>query len=123
MANINISVDAFVCETPIINSVTYTGTRYEFVFSWSSKGDYYSTFDNTTLMHFYVDLYHEGDTTPYHSGQASQPVPFNTNDYTINVLDYNSLFSGKDRVVFTLQLVNTGCNNSTSYEIPSNTIT
>ena len=124
MPNININVADLVCENPIFTSVTYTGTRYEFNLNWTSNGSYYSTFDPTVAMYLYIEMYHPGSSTPYYTGNASIPFDlYDATNYLINVLDYDSSFSSKDRLVFRLSLAGEdSCFTETTYVFPPDTI-
>lgn len=55
MANININIEEFQCEKPIITNLIYKpGSEKEFIISFTSLGDYYQTFDpSTTIEMFY----------------------------------------------------------------------
>lgn len=125
MADINFNVAAVICEDPVFTSVTYTGTRYEFNLNWTSQGAYFYTFDNTMTMYLYIECYLPGDPTPYfqQSVGTPPPIPFDGNNYIINVLDYDPTFSSKNRLVF--RLVMSGedtCYTETTYEFPPDTI-
>lgn len=124
MPNININVSELVCENPVFTNVTYTGTEYKFDLSWTSNGSFYSTFDSTAAVYLYIKIYHQGSSTPYYTGNALIPMDlFNANNYMINILDYESTYSPKDRLVFTLSLAGEdSCNTEMSSEIPPNSI-
>lgn len=100
---INLNVAAIVCESPIINSVTYTGVRYKFLLEWGSQGDYYFLLDNTTTMDLTMIIEDTVSGGVVHTS-IFQFVPFNTNNYTIDVLDYYANFSRKYRVTFILNI-------------------
>jgi hypothetical protein len=121
MANIIVNNSAFVCENPVFTGVTYPNVYYQVSLSWTSLGGYYLTFDPTTTITLHMELHRIG-ATPYFSGFISPPIPFNGNNFIVNILDYSNIFSPKDIVVFTLTITNQGCDNSIVYTIPSNTI-
>lgn len=125
MGQININIDALVCEDPIFTSVTYTGTPYQFNLNWTSIGDYLSTFDSTVSMNIQIELFFTGQTTPYFVGNVSTPppIPFDGTNFLINILDYDGSFLPKDRILFTLTMSGEdSCTNSTTYDIPGDTI-
>lgn len=120
-AFINIDIGAFVCEAPVFNNSTFSGVRYVFTFDWNSEGNYYSTLDPTTHMELSMVITEIANNTLIYSGVVDNNVPFNTNTYDIDILDYYLGFSNKYRVDLTLTMVNNiGCNNSTNYTIPVN---
>ena len=120
MANIIFDVAPFICETPIFTSVTYTGTRYQFNLDWTSLGDYYLTFDPTTTITLYVDIYDEYGVFIQTNTVFSDQSSFNMTGVLVNTLDYVPSLSAKNRVVFRLLLTNAGCNNTAIEDIPAN---
>lgn len=119
------SVQQLVCEDPIFTSVTYTGTKYQFNLNWTSQGVFLSSFDNTTEILIKIDMYHEGQTTAFYTGYVTNTptIPFNSNNFLVNVWDYDNTFSAKDRLVFTLIISGeTSCFKETTFEFPSNTL-
>jgi len=119
MANININVGAIVCENPVFTNVVATATRFEYLISWTSEGDYYYSFDDTAIMSLQIQLYHPLQTVPYYTGYVGGSIDFNMIDLPVNILDYEGEYSPKDSIVFTLILsgVNS-CNVQTTYTIP-----
>lgn len=119
MGSIHINVDEFVCITPVFTNVSYTGTRYEFDLNWTSQGDYYHTFDPTTTITLYMDLYDDAgnflQTYTVLTGQY-----FNMSHYLVNTLTYDPSVNNKNRVVFRLTLSSTDCvNNTAVVDFPS----
>jgi len=126
MASINLNVEAVVCQNPVFTSVTYTGNRYEFNLNWTSQGAYFYQFDNTVTMYLYIECYLPNASTPYFSQTVSNPpvTPFNGTNFLVNVLDYDSTFSAKNRLVFRLVMSGEStCTTETTYEFPPDTIT
>lgn len=125
MGNVVINVGEVDCQDPIFTSVTYTGTRYEFKLNWTSQGAYFYQFDNTMTMYLYIECYLPGNATPYFNQQVPTPpsIPFDAINYTVNVLDYDSTFTSKNRLVFRLVMAGeTTCYTETTYEFPPDTI-
>lgn len=125
MGNVVIDVAALICEDPIFQSVTYTGNPYVLSLNWLSKGEYYSTFDNTVTMYLLIELFRPSATTPYFQGYVATPppIPYIGNNFLVNILDYDNTFANKDKIVFTLYLAGeASCNTETSYTIPGDTL-
>jgi len=126
MGNVLISVGQVVCQNPVFTSVTYTGNRYEFNLNWTSQASYFYQFDNTIVMYLYIECYLPGNSSPYFNQQVPTPpaLPFDGSNYIINVLDYDSTFSAKNRLVFRLVMSGEStCTTETTYEFPPDTIT
>lgn len=118
MSNIIINVDAFMCEDPIIKSVSYTGTRYIFSVTWTSNGEYYSTFEPTTNLELSVDMYDTQTSTLVQSYVINPSAPFDATDYQFNMFDYYNDFSSKFQIYVKLKITNSVCNNTTTYIVP-----
>lgn len=119
MANINLTVDALVCQPPVINSIEYGGSKYVMNFNWNSEGDYYNTFMNTQMI-LRMEIF--DPVNQVYSSNIDTNAPFDTTTYSINILDYYPNFSSVYRVVFTLLLVSDYCNDNDVYVIPENTL-
>lgn len=103
MKYININIEALDCKSPIIKNVTYTGTRYKFLLEWVSQGDYYFLLDNTTTMDLTMVITETVGGVVAHT-EVFQFIPFSTNNYMINIMDYYPNFSGKYSITFILNL-------------------
>lgn len=111
MANINFDVEEFICESPILTSVVYTGIRYIFEFSYTSQGDYYYTFDPTTEIQIWYQT--DGQSTWYQVSPPLNALPFNANGYEIDLLNY--VPEPKGVTIFKIILINNaGCNNESN---------
>lgn len=122
MPDININMGQFVCQSPIINNVTFSGTRYIFNLNWSSQGQYYSTIDPTTTMRLEMEIKEIANSQIVYSEIIDPNADFNNLNYVINIYDYYDAFSNKYSVTFKLTLINEiGCNNTTSYIVPVGT--
>lgn len=121
MANIIINVEALQCQAPIITNVQFTGARYVFSVDWESRGDEYFTIDPTTKMQLKMDIYETSTPTDVltYSAIIDYDAPFNTTNYTFDVLNYTDNFSSKYYIILTLFLASeTLCNEETSYQVP-----
>lgn len=124
MGNININVAQIVCEPPDITSATWTGSGYNFSLNWNSMGQYLSQFDTVT-MYLAIELFHQGQTSPYYSGYVSTPppIPYDATGFVVNIADYDASYTGKDRIVFTLTIAGPmTCTDIDTYEVPEDTI-
>jgi hypothetical protein len=122
MSTININIGEFICEPPIFNSVTYTGTRWIFELDWSSQGSFYSSFDPTTNLSLSIQIVEISSSIIVYSNEVDPSVPFNINNYQIDISDFYSGFNDKYRITFILNLTNeVGCNNSETYTVPDGT--
>lgn len=110
MGNINFDVEEFICESPILTSVVYTGIRYIFELSYTSQGDYYYTFDPTTEIQIWYQT--DGQPTWYQVSPPSNP-PFNANGYEIDLINY--VPEPTVVTIFKIILINNaGCSNESN---------
>ena len=103
MGNINFNISEFICESPVLTSVVYTGVRYEFILNWTSQGSYYNTFDPTTVVQLWINV--NGIGWQYYSD-----VPYDGINWTNNFLSNNP----KTSISFKLIIINSGCNNESN---------
>ena len=119
MAKININIGEFVCEAPVFNSVVYLGGHYPFELTWTSEGDYYTTFDPNTVMVLHLKLVEPGVGIIFDQ-DIDIDAPFNANQYPVDLFDYN--FSTKYEITFTLTLITSNCQQSVDYVIPGSSL-
>ena len=123
MAYININIGALVYEAPNFQNIVYTGSKWIFDLDWTSQGSYYSTFDPTTKMILHLKLIDSVPGIVVFDQDIDINAPFDTNQYTINILDYYDTYSSNFDAIFTLTIVTATCQNSDDYMIPTDTYT
>lgn len=120
--DVNINVNAFQCTPPIFDSVVYTNARYIFDLSWSSEGDYYATLDPTTNMSLEMEIIEISNGQTVLTEVINPSVAFDMSLFSLDILEYYPGFGTKYSVTFKLVLTNNiGCDNTTSYTVPTGT--
>ena len=84
MANININVNEFLCEEPVVYDLKYLfEAENVYLVSWTSQGNYYqSTVDPGTI----VELWYSVNGEPFELHPAN-PTPFDAVDFELNFND------------------------------------
>jgi len=87
MGNIIFNTADFICEAPVIGSVYRNmSTTGDYVFNWTTQGDLYTSYGMTVEIKLYIIP----ETTQPEQEYTNQPVPFNANNFSIGILNYDT---------------------------------